>query len=628
MCGIYGELRRTGDRPVGAAIHRALAVMAHRGPDDAGVWAGGEVALGSCRLSIIDLPGGGQPIWNEDRSVAIVYNGELYNFMELRVQLERRGHAFRTRTDTEVVVHAYEEWGPGCLHRFNGMFAFGIWDTKERKLFLARDRLGEKPLYYRVEPDRLLFASEIKAILADADVPRDVDPRGLVNYLTWGHAVAPRTLFKDTFKLLPGHYLVARGGDIEVHEYWDVDGTEQEDDGDGEEPVGRLRWLLADSVRRRLVADVPVGAFLSGGVDSSAVVALMARYSPGRVKTFSIGFPTARGYDERADARRVAEHFGTDHHELRLEHADLVKTLRTLVYHYDEPFADSAAFPLYFLSRFARQQVKVVLSGEGGDELFGGYRRYVADQLAAPFQRLPPWLREQWLRRGLETLPRLRRLKRAVRTLGVADPARRYAGWLEVFTAEMRAELVGTALAGDAGGYDPVEIYERHYQGLDGSTDHLNRLMYVDLKTWLADTYLEKTDKATMAASLEGRLPLLDHRLVELAFRIPGRDKIRGWSTKRILRRALRGLVPEAVLRKRKRGLAVPTDPWFRGELRDFAFEVLLDGSSRRRGLVNQRVVERLWKEHESGRQVWDEQLWVLLNLELWHRVYLDRATV
>lgn len=628
MCGIYGELRRSGDRPVGLVVDIALDAMAHRGPDESGAWTGDEVALGSCRLSIIDLAGGRQPIWNEDRTMAIVYNGELYNFLELRPELERRGHAFRTKTDTEVVLHAYEEWGPECLHRFNGMFAFAIWDQRRRNLFLARDRLGEKPLYYRLDPDRLVFASEIKAMLADPQVPRDVNPRGLANYLTWGHSVAPETIFRNTFKLLPGHYLEARDGDVQVHEYWDLDPEGQTKEVDGTDLVRRVRELLADSVRRRLVADVPVGAFLSGGVDSSAVVALMARYSPGRVKTFSIGFPAGRGYDERADARRVADHFGTDHHELLSEHVDLVETLRTLIYQYDEPFADSASFPLYLLSRFARQRVKVVLSGEGGDELFGGYRRYVADQLAGPYQRLPAWVRDRWVRAAVDTLPRLRRLKRAVRTLGVTDPARRYAKWLEVFTPDMRAELLRPEVAEGLRGYDPVEAYERHYATLDGSTDHLSRLMYIDVKTWLADTYLEKTDKATMATSLEGRLPLLDHRLVELAFRIPSREKIRGWSTKRILKRALRGLVPDSVLRKRKHGLAVPTDPWFRGSLREFAFEVLLDGTSRRRGLVDHRVVERLWREHESGRHVWDEQLWVLLNLELWHQVYLDGAPV
>jgi asparagine synthase (glutamine-hydrolysing) len=627
VCGIYGEVRLSGDRQVGRFGERALELIAHRGPDEEGSWAGDGVFLGARRLSIIDLAGGSQPIWNEDRTLAIVYNGELYNFLDLRPELEALGHVFGTRTDTEVVLHAYEQWGPDCLRRLNGMFAFAIWDQGGRSLFLARDRIGEKPLYYRLEPDRLVFGSEIKAILADPDVPREVDLRGLANYLTFGHATAPVTILQDTYKLLPGHYLLVRDGAVQTHEYWDLGADGPAGEG-GTDPVAGIRSLLADSVRRRLVADVPVGAFLSGGVDSSAVVALMQRYSTERVRTFSIGFTVGGAYDERADARRVAEHLGTEHHELLAEHVDLVETLRTLVHHYDEPFADPAGFPLYLLSRFARERVKVVLTGDGGDELFGGYRRYAADQLSPAYRHLPGPVRDRWIPGTLGALPRLRRLKRAARTLGVADPARRYAGWLEVFTPDMRAELLRSDVIEALGGYDPVEPYDRLYAKLDGATDHLNRLMYVDVKTWLADAYMEKTDKATMACSLEARLPILDHRLVELAFQIPGAAKIKGWSTKRIWKQAVRGLVPDAVLRKRKHGFAVPTDPWFRGDLRAFAFDVLMDERARRRGYINMPVLERLWKEHASGRHVWDEQLWVLLNLELWHQVYLDRVPV
>jgi asparagine synthase (glutamine-hydrolysing) len=635
MCGIYGEVALSGSAPdgFGRYAEAALDTLEHRGPDDRGLWIGQGVAIGARRLSIIDLAGGHQPIWNEDDSKCIVCNGELYNFLDLRPELEDQGHTFRTKSDSEVILHAYEEWGQGSLRRLNGMFAFAIWDERARSLFVARDRIGEKPLYYYQDREHLVFASEIKAILEDPRIPRELDPAGLGNYLAFGHSVAPRTAYRGISKLLPGHHLTVRDGRATVGRYWDVGDEPQVDPGsrlDEEELAARVRDLLEDSVRRRLVADVPVGAFLSGGVDSSAVVALMRRHHTERPKTFSLGFTVGGGYDELPDARRVARNLGTDHHEMEVRHADLVEILRTLVYHYDEPFADPAAFPVYLLSRFAREHVKVVLTGDGGDELFGGYRRYAADQLARPYQRLPGGLTARVVPAALERLPRLRRLKQAARTLPIRDPGRRYASWLTLFTPEMRAELLSPELSGRLDGHDPVGLYPALYRRLNGRppADHLNRLMYVDVKTWLADAYLEKTDKATMACSLEARVPLLDHRLVELAFQIPGRHKIRGWSTKRIFKRAVRGLVPPEVLRKRKHGFSVPLDPWFRGELRSFAFELLLDPATRRRGYFNTPVVERLWREHIGGRHVWDEQLWVLMNFELWHRIFLDREIV
>jgi asparagine synthase (glutamine-hydrolysing) len=622
MCGIYGEVALTPDASLGASADRALDLLTHRGPDDRGLWRGEGAVLGARRLSIIDLPGGAQPIWNEDRTLAIVYNGETYNFEDLRPQLEVRGHRFRTRTDTEVVLHAFEEWGPACLHRLNGMFAFAVWDVRRRRLFLARDRIGEKPLYYHHSPERVVFASEIKALLADPRLPRDLDPRGLVNFLTYGHGMAPRTILASVRKLPPGHFLLVEDGGVRIEEYWDAataedDGGAVEDEGEAARQVGQL---LDDSVRRRLVADVPVGAFLSGGVDSSTVVALMRRHASGPVRTFSLGFGL-RAHDELAGARRVARALGTEHHELHATDVDLVKVLRTLVYHYDEPFGDTAAFPLYLLSRFAREHVKVVLTGDGGDELFGGYRRYAADRLSGPYRRFPG--ASAAVPAAVGALPRLRRATRAAAALGVADPGRRSAAWVRMFPEDLLREILAPPVREAARGHDPVGLRQAIY-GRPRRADHLNRLMYVDLETLLPDAYMEKTDKATMAASLEARQPFLDHRLVELAFRIPGRAKVRGWSTKRVLKRAVRGLVPGDVLRKRKHGFSVPTDPWFRGPLRGFAGEVLLDPRARRRGLVEHGVVERMWREHGAGRAVWDEPLWLLLVLELWHRVYLD----
>lgn len=633
MCGICGWInKKANDNQSFIKLEGMNKAISHRGPDETGFARFDNVGLAMARLSIIDLTSGQQPIWNEDQTCCVVYNGELYNYLDLRPQLQAKGHIFRTNSDTEVIIHAYEEWGPDCLRHFNGMFTLAIWDGRQNLLFLARDRIGEKPLYYYQDSKRLVFASEIKAILADSTVPREMNPLGLVNFLTFGHAVTPQTIYKNISKLPAGHYLLAKGNNIQVVQYWDV----------GEEPqlanaahlsedeyAKHILNLLDDSVRRRMIADVPVGAFLSGGVDSSAIVALMKRHATAPVKTFSLGFNVGRAYNELSDARQVAEYLGTDHHELLVESVDLVQTLRTLVYHYDEPFGDAAGFPVYLLSRYAREQVKVVLTGDGGDELFGGYRRYAADQFASLYQRLPSILTQSWLPSLIDRLPRLRRTKRLVKTLPISDAARRYASWLVLFSPEMQAELLTPDMYAAVAGYDPAWSYS-HYYNLNGSvaSDHLNRLMYVDLKTWLVDVYMEKTDKATMACSLEARLPLLDHRLVELAFQIPGHYKIRGWSTKRILKQAVESLIPSFVLKKPKHGFSVPTDPWFRGELKEFAFEVLLDQSTRRRGYFNSEFVESLWREHADGRNVWDTHLWLLLNFELWHRIYLDGESV
>jgi len=628
MCGIYGKLSPHQIDVSTAKV--AMDRLGHRGPDDRGVWMEGKVFLGMRRLSIIDLTGGHQPIWNEDNSCCLIFNGELYNFLDLRPQLEDRGHVFRTRSDTEVVLHAYEEWDIDCLRCFNGMFAIAIWDALRQRLFLARDRIGEKPLYYYKGTSKFAFASEIKALLADPDIPRELNPRGLANFLSFGHAVAPDTIYRDIYKLLPGHYLIAQESGIQTREYWDVGDEPQIAPGTTlaeQQYAEKILGLLDDSVRRRMIADVPVGAFLSGGVDSSAIVALMKRHATGAVKTFSLGFDIGGDYNELSDAGVVAQYFGTEHHELHIRDLDLVQTLHTLVYHYDEPFGDPASFPLYLLSRFASAHVKVVVSGDGGDELFGGYRRYVADQASALYRRLPSVLTNGLAPALADRLPRFRRVKRILRTLAIADPVRRYASWLVVFRPELRGELLTPGVREAVGDYDPSWPYEHYYRSLNGTSeaDHLNRLMYVDLKTWLADAYMEKADKATMACGLEARLPMLDHRLVELAFQIPGQYKIRGRSTKLIFKRAVGDLLPAAVLRKPKHGFAVPIDPWFRGKLKNFTFDVLLDDRTKRRGYFDMAVVERLWREHVRGRHVRSSQLWLLLNFELWHRIFMDR---
>lgn len=633
MCGIYGELVFKSGLVPGLYVEEGIEALRHRGPDDGAVWRGSEVSLGMRRLSIIDLEHGMQPIWNETKICCVICNGEIYNFLDLRDDLEGRGHTFQTRSDTEVILHAYEEWGVDCLRRFNGMFAFAIWDEPRKRLFVARDRVGEKPLYYYRDAERLVFASEIKAILKNPSLPRRMSDRGLNNFLAFGHAVAPDTIYQNIFKLLPGHYLLADKSGVQVRQYWDVGDEPYLSSADSLDERGyasAILDLLDDAVRRRMIADVPVGAFLSGGVDSSAIVALMKRHTHSAVKTFSLGFRMPGAYNELSDARAVAQQLGTEHHELELDDGDLVQTLRTLVYHYDEPFGDAANFPVYLLSRFAREHVKVILAGDGGDELFAGYRRYAVDRLAAFVHRLPACVVESVVPLAVNALPRFRRLKRSLRTLPIRDPARRYGSWLLLFSREMQAELLQSELADRMDGYDPLQVYSHYYSRLNHSTaaDHVNRLLYMDVKTWLPDTYMEKVDKATMACGLEGRLPFLDHRLVELAFQIPTRFKVQGWSGKRILKKAVSSLVPPAVLGKAKHGFSVPTDPWFRGKLKSFAFDVLLDDKARGRGYFNTAMIERLWHEHARGREVWDGHLWLLMNFEMWHRIYLDREPV
>lgn len=628
MCGIFGNLRfQPTQSQSDSQFTAALQTLHHRGPDEQGSWQDSHVFLGMCRLSIIDLATGQQPIWNEDHTLGIIYNGELYNFQDLRPQLQAKGHIFRTHSDTEVILHAYEEWGAACLQRLNGMFAFAIWDTQSETLFIARDRIGEKPLYYYHDANRFIFASEIKAIVADESVPRQLNWRGVANFFAFGHAIAPETMYEGIYKLLPAHYMVVQHGRLTTHEYWDVGHEPPEGTLTAADYPAAILTLLDDSVRRRMIADVPVGAFLSGGVDSSAIVALMTRHATGPVKTFSLGFTTGGAYNELSDARRVADFFGTEHHELQIEHFDLVSTLNKLVYHYDEPFGDAASFPVYLLSQFARQHVTVVLTGEGGDELFGGYSRYAMEAYASLYHRLPHLLTHQVVPTLVNLLPRLSGPKRGAQAFAVRDPAARYAFWLQLFSATQLKSLFLPEFTHQLGGYDPTWPYPHYYHKLKHNTanDHLNRLMYTDLKTWLVDTYMEKVDKAMMANSVEGRLPFLDHRLVELAFQIPAQHKIKRFETKLTLKQAVRQLLPPSVLQKPKHGFAVPIDPWFRGHLKEYTFDILLDDRTTQRGYFHKPFVEKLWKEHQDGRHIWAGHLWLLLNFELWHRTYLDK---
>lgn len=615
MGAIYGELSAA---PSAATGERAIDLLAHRA--GSGRWT-----LAADGIFVASR--GPAPASDEAGGRVAILDGAILNAAALRADLAGRGHAVHGPSDAEVVLRAFACWGVGFLERFNGMFAIAIWDARARTLLLARDRMGERPLYYRSEGARLLFASEIKAILADEAIGRRVDMRALTNFLTFAHTGTGVTMFEGIRELAPGHRLVAADGAVRIERWW-----EPRLDGDAhaaaDELSGEVGRLLDDAVALRMPDGRPAGAFLSGGVDSSAVVALMQRHAATPVKTFTLAYDGGGVFDELAEARRSAQALGTEHHELRIGHEEVLRHLRALVHHYDEPLGIAAGFNFYMLSRLARGSVDVVLTGDGGDELFGGYRRHVAEQLAGPYQRLPSALTRGLVPAAVARLPRLGRTRQFATVLPTPDAAQRTAAWLTVLTADLRAELLSADARSQAAGFDPEAAYRSLYDGMGAAGDPLNRQLRAELKAWLPDTLFAKTDKPAMAHGVEVRMPLFDHRLVELAFAIPSRQKIRGLATKRVLRRAVKGLAPEHARRRGKHGFTIPADPWFRGPLAPYLREVLLGEPARSRGYFEPVAVARLVDEHVSGRRIWDRALWMLLNFELWHRIYIDREAV
>ena len=630
MCGIYGiaNLRLNSSRKE-ELLARMGQSMVHRGPDDEGHFVGEGVALGMRRLSIIDLAGGHQPIANEDETVWVVCNGEIYNYKELRVDLEKQGHVFRTHSDTEVIVHLYEEEGVDLFNRLRGMFAIAIWDASRSRLVLARDRLGKKPLYLAREPGQLLFASEIKALLEVETISKGLNFSALNEYLALGYVPAPLTLFKGIEKVLPGHYIVCERGQISAQRYWEID-PERVDDLPEEEWVERVREKLFESVRIRLVSDVPLGAFLSGGIDSSAVVAAMAKVMDQPVKTYSIGFEGEDSfYNELPYARIVARAFGTDHHEIVVR-PDVAELLPKLIWYLDEPIADSAFITTFLVSRLAAQSVKVILSGVGGDELFGGYRRYLGDAVGRYYQLLPSALRRKWLPSLLEKLPRDRhsswknlfRYADAFVKSANLSPVERYTSYVTLFSSDARAELQNY----NGHGMEPTsELMQRYFQQCVGA-ENLNRFIYVDLKTSLADDLLALTDKMTMAMSLECRAPFMDHELVELAARMPAHFKVHGFTMKYILKKAVKPWLPAEILNRKKRGFGAPMGAWLRRDLKLLVQETLSERQVRKRGLFRWPVVKQLIQKHDSQEGDYTDHLLALINLELWFRQFMDRS--
>lgn len=617
ICGIVGDPGRP-DRP--EILRRMTGTLRHRGPDDSGtaVSPSGQAAFGFRRLSIIDVEGGRQPMTNEDGRILLVLNGEIYNFRELRGPLEDAGHRFVSRCDAEVVVHLYEEKGADALRDLEGMFAFALWDDRDRSLLLARDRLGKKPLSYWAEGGRLVFGSEIKAVLAHPDVPRRFDPESLPFYLSFLYIPAPRTAFQGIRKLPPGHWLKWRDGRIETGRYWDPPVAPEE--RTLEDAADEVYGAVSRAVERRMVSDVPIGAFLSGGIDSSIVVGMMAQHRREPVRTFSIGFEEA-GYGEQEYAREAARHFRTEHREFVVR-PDAVALLPRLVWHYDEPFADSSAVPTYYVSQKTAEHVKVALSGDGGDECFGGYLRYHAMDRLARWKRLPAPARVLIRAAGgLSAVLRRSRTRERIRRLlqAMEQPlSELYLDLMSFYRAAEHPRFLRNgvdSLPAIRHVRDPFERYD---------VDPVTAASYADLVTYLPGDILTKVDIASMACSLEVRCPFLDREVVEAAFRIPGRWKVRRGETKIVLRRAFRGLLPPRILGRGKMGFGMPVAEWFRGPLRPLVEEMILSPRAMDRGWFREEEIRRIAKEHLDGAFDNGHPLWILLCLELWCRTYLD----
>jgi asparagine synthase (glutamine-hydrolysing) len=628
MCGIAGKLNFDRAREVSETeILRMLQPMTHRGPDGSGTHLDRNCGLGHLRLSIIDLSTGAQPMTNEDESVWIVFNGEIYNFQELREKLVAKGHVFRSRSDTEVIIHAYEEYGPDCVNELRGMFAFAIWDSKRQRLFIARDRVGIKPLYYACTNRGLLFASELKALATDPELDRSINPAALRTFLSFNYVPGEGTLFGAVKKLLPGHYLLAENGKVSTRRYWDLRFTRERYNSSFDAAVEELRSLLQSTVRDHMIADVPVGVLLSGGVDSSAVLSFAVSATNKKINTFTVGFDGQGVVDERPFARAAAKQFGADHHEISITEKDFWNFLPQYVWHMEEPVCEPPAVALYYVSRLAREHVKVVLSGEGGDEAFGGYPNY------------PNMLRVDRLRSMIGPLAR---------------PAGMLADWAGSVRGDERLRRYGYAIGRPLRDHyfsrtsGPTTFFNRcadsllspeFYQTTDSSasqkllnelagavsSEHLlNQMLYIDSKTWLPDDLLVKADKITMANSLELRVPLLDHKVLEFAASLPPEFKVQGRETKRVLKAAFSRVLPEEILTRKKAGFPVPYEKWLSNGLGAQTADILLSDRAVSRNYFQKSEVERVLKAN-SQRGGFSREVFCLLTLELWHRRFADQ---
>lgn len=630
MCGIAGVLNFDHSQPIDPGVlQRMCDVIAHRGPDDEGFYVNGSVGLGMRRLSIIDIDGGHQPIFSQDGSLCIVFNGEIYNHQAIRKEMIARGHVYKTQTDTESILHLYETFGVKCVEHLRGMFAFAIWDNRRRELFIARDRVGIKPLFYRVENDRLIFASEIKSILQYPGVPREIDWQALDTYFALSYITAPRTIFQGIAKLLPGHYLLWRNGNIHIEKYWELvySPNLQAKLGD---LCAEFLHVLREAVDLHMVSDVPLGAFLSGGIDSSVIVALMSERMSEPVKTFTIGFGGAGGSyaDERLAARLVADRYRTSHTEMellpRLEDGFMEKNVTA----FDEPFADASSLPTYYVSQLARNQVKVALSGLGGDELLGGYERHLGLALSASYTRLPRWLRQGIVAPVIGNIPESRKgtyllnyVKRFVQSSDL-PPAGRYFAYQTLLDSVQRTALLAdevrhARLAGR------IEAECGDYYHAPNATHLLDRALYHDVNVFLPDDILANTDRISMLHALEVRVPFLDHKLMEFCATIPAAFKIKGLQKKYLLKKAAADLLPRNLLHKRKQGFVGPMAMWFRHDLKDYVHDMLSETNLKTHGYLNPQSVHRILDEHFSRQKQHHKLIWALLNFQVWYQLYM-----
>jgi asparagine synthase (glutamine-hydrolysing) len=626
MCGIAGFISKEKDSPVAeraARLDAMCRVITHRGPDEQGAVVLGRAALGMRRLSIIDLKSGQQPIYSEDGNLAIVFNGEIYNYRELKTDLERRGHRFKTNSDTETIVHAFEEFGADCLRHLRGMFAFAVWNKRDESLFVARDRVGKKPLFYAVtKSGDFVFGSELKVLLAHGEIEPEIDLAALDAYLTFGYVPEEFCIFKNVRKLAAGAFLIYENGRIKTEKYWDFPYKKIETAKTEAEYVEILRAKLREAVAVRLISEVPLGAFLSGGVDSSSIVAMMAQLSDRPVKTFSIGF-NEDTFNELKFARLAAKHFRTEHHEFVVT-PDLVETVDELVWHFDEPFADPSSLPTFMVAKMAREFVTVVLSGDGGDELFAGYTRYAVEQRRKGLENLPAFVRRS-LRRASAWLPHGFRGKNYLYNVSL-DPTARYVDNLSHFNRVRRRALYSAEFSEKLnGGFGAGEKIFREIAESLATGNPVDNLLYLDSKTYLPGDILTKVDRMTMAASLEARAPLLDQELIETVAQIPAEFKMRGAETKYIFKKALEGIVPPEILYRPKQGFGVPINEWINSQLRERIDETLREKRSLERGYFDRSYIQTLLDEHRRNRRDHSYSLWILYVLELWHRRFLDK---
>jgi len=631
MCGIVGFYYRDPARPVErSTIERMCRAIIHRGPDDEGMLLDGNLGMGMRRLSIIDVAGGHQPVFNEDGQVAVVFNGEIFNYPELRTDLEQRGHRFQTRCDTEALAHGYETWGDELPRRLNGMFAYSIWDARRRRLLIARDHIGVKPLYVYEDEEKIAWASEIKALLAAPSIEAELDERGLLDFLTFGYVPAPGSMFRRIRKLPAATQMVIDGRGLREETYWDVAfGGEERDAASWCE---ELRSLLDDSVRRQLMSDVPLGAFLSGGIDSSAIVATMRRLGVGHIATYSIGFGKEDKFHNELDkARIVSRAMETDHHEIVVE-PDATELMAPLIWHLDEPFTDTSFLVTYLVSKLARDTVTVILSGVGGDELFAGYRRYLGPQIERLYGWVPRGLHRRVIRPLVERLPvdrgsrckALCRYARGFLSEMERPAAARYQGYVDIFDGAEHEGLLAADLAATRRQHAGEQVAQWYRTA--PAHDALNRMLYADLKTSLSESLLAFTDKMSMAVSLEARVPLLDYRLVELAARIPPALKLAPWGgMKRIFKAAVSDRLPKTILHRKKQGFGAPVGRWFRSSLRPMIDELLSHERIAQRGYFRPEAVRRLVDDHANQRADYSEHLLALLTFEIWHQTFLDR---